>query len=161
MLLESVAAGGLPLNVYSMLPPLQDRITSGDAKYWTPLLHNVVELALARNAVIWPVLSSSASLAIADAYASMGSVLIARDIDDAEQLRMLVKAGVVLMLPPARVGILLVKLQPQRMLTPESARPKLMVCPYTRSLFGQVVDRVFADQRNDSDHAAGRAQPYH
>ncbi|KAI0739601.1 hypothetical protein C8Q80DRAFT_1240735 [Daedaleopsis nitida] len=125
VLLESVAAGSLPLDVYNLFPPLQDRMTSGDAKYWTSLLHDVIELALARNAVIWPVLSSSASLAPADIYASMDTILIARDADDVEQLRMLVKAGVVLMLPPARVSILLLELQPQRMLTPESVRPKL------------------------------------
>ena len=94
--LEFVANSQVSLDLYDILPPLQDRRTSGDAKYWTSLLRDVVSLVLERDASVWPALSASstASTCLADA-------LVASWSDNPAQLQVLVKAGVVVILPPS------------------------------------------------------------
>ncbi len=124
-LLESVASDGSSLDLYQMLPPRQDRNTSGDAKYWTTLLRDIVRLARDRNAKIWPIISSTSSQA--PTYTALGDALIASEVNNSEQLRVLAKAGIPILLPPPEVSVVLLEISPAQKLTPGTVRPRLVV----------------------------------
>lgn len=125
-LLETIANGRASLELYDILPPLQDRRTSGDAQYWTSLLRDVVGLALERDAPVWPELSGSTSTS-SNTYTRLINALVASWNDKSEHLEMLVKAGIVVIRPPSHVNEVLLESRSQHKLTPENVRPQLSV----------------------------------
>ncbi|KAI0739602.1 hypothetical protein C8Q80DRAFT_1274667 [Daedaleopsis nitida] len=152
VLLESVASGSIPLSMYNILPPLQNRNASGDAKYWTSLLHNLVELALERDASIWPQLLLS-SLAAPVNYTSLSMSLIAAEHDSAEQLRALIKGGVVIILPPAHIRLVLLEREPQSELKPGAARARLVasasLAKLQRAEYNHIIEFLLQSQELD------------
>ncbi|RPD56795.1 hypothetical protein L226DRAFT_469097 [Lentinus tigrinus ALCF2SS1-7] len=127
--MELVASGDLSLDLYQMLPPQQDRKTSGDAKYWTTLLQDVVRLAHTRDAKIWPVFNNITPTT----YTALDGALIASESDELEHLRILARAGVNIILPPPALCVALLEVCSQR-LTPKTVRPRLIVAPHLHEL---------------------------
>ena len=125
-LLESIAAGHSSLSVYDCLPPLQDRNTSGDAPYWTSLLRNVVQLAHTRKARIWPLCAGSGDAPRTAVYVSLEDALVAAAQDE-EQLRALADAGLNIVHPSPSIRDVLMETCPSQALTPQNARPALVV----------------------------------
>ncbi|RDX44314.1 hypothetical protein OH76DRAFT_1409168 [Lentinus brumalis] len=148
-LLESVASDGSSLDLYQMLPPRQDRNTSGDAKYWTTLLRDIVRLARDRNAKIWPIISSTSSQA--PTYTALGDALIASEVNNSEQLRVLAKAGIPILLPPPEVSVVLLEISPAQKLTPGTVRPRLVAAPelsaMSRAECNAIVEFLLGDGR--------------
>ena len=124
--LVSVATGSLPLDIYGLFPPLQDQNASGDTAYWSSLLGDIVRLALNEHAIVWPVVPRAPGLT-SPTYVSFDDVLVASYEDDVEEVRMLAKAGVVIILPPLALREVLLELRPEQGLSPRRAHSKLKV----------------------------------
>ncbi len=124
-LLEGIAAGHSSLAVYKCLPPLQDQNAGGDATYWMSLLRDVVQLAHARNARIWPLCAGSGESSEITVYASLKDAFVAGTQDEG-QLRALADAGLRIMLPSPSLRSVLLKACPSQDLSPHSARPVLV-----------------------------------
>ena len=123
--LESVAASTSPENLYRLLPPVQNHSTSGDAAYWSPLLHHVVQLALDCHSAIWPVVSPAD--AVHPVFTVLDDTLIASTQDDPQHIDALAKAGVWIIRPPSDLYSVLVQLRPAHVLSPATAQMKLKV----------------------------------
>ena len=124
--LVSVATSCLPLDIYSMFPLRQDQNTSGDAAYWSSLLGDIVRLTLDEHAIVWPVIPRAPG-STSPTYVSFDDVLVASHEDDVEEVRMLAKAGVVIILPPLALWEVLLELRPEQGLSPRRAHSKLKV----------------------------------